>query len=576
MKNKTGLGMVVAAAAAMALAQPVSAALFSQDFSGSTNAVDYVGNPPTHDQFSNTNGFAMSIDAERLKLVNEAGTAGYLGRWVAMEGSPVGAMSFSYEVDFAFSEAAGTRLSTSAIGEPGGKNWMAWGIEATGTDNEWNLTGSSGFKFSGAQTVAIFMNDTDDAFYYVDPVGGTQTLANASYDVWVGTTLVQDGRSGVFVHPEYDPTVFNIGLNEIPAVTVYFDNFQVEILATQPIPVPDSLFSQDFSDSTTVDDYIGAGTPTRNQFSLINGVASSIDAGRLKLVNADGAAGNLRRWVAMEGTPVEAMSFSYEMDLAFSEADNTRLFTGAIGEPASKNWMAWGVDATGTDNEWNVTGTTNTFTGAQTLTIFMNDSASAVDYADPASGTQSLASNSYDLWVGATQVLDGRSGVFVHPEYDLTVFNIGFSAASAVTYYFDNFLVKAIQDPGYAGWAAGWGGIDIGPETDDYDGDGLLNVYEYGLGGDPTNELDQGTSPEFGVMDIGGTDWFAYIHPQLSDPDSGLAYSLALKTDLVFGDWTTNSGYTVSGTNVTGGKLDFVTNVTDTVDETKYIRLIIE
>ena len=144
--------------------------------------------------------------------------------------------------------------------------------------------------------------------------------------------------------------------------------------------------------------------------------------------------------------------------------------------------------------------------------------------------------------------------------------------------YIDSFEIEKtypLPDPGYAGWAAEWGGINIGAETNDYDNDGLLNIYEYGLGGDPTNELDQGISPEFGTVDIGGTNWFGYIHPQLSDTNSGLAYSLELTTDLALGTWV-NAGYVVSGTNVTSGEIDFVTNVTDMVDDQKFIRLIIE
>ncbi len=139
---------------------------------------------------------------------------------------------------------------------------------------------------------------------------------------------------------------------------------------------------------------------------------------------------------------------------------------------------------------------------------------------------------------------------------------------------FDNFALRLVVG-GYEGWAAGWGDVDIGAKTNDYDADGLVNIYEYGLGGDPTNALDQGTAPEFGVENIGGTNWFAYIHPQLSDPDSGLSYYLETSTDLVVGAWT-NSGYSVAGTNVTSGELDFVTNVTGMVEGKKFIRLIIE
>ena len=138
---------------------------------------------------------------------------------------------------------------------------------------------------------------------------------------------------------------------------------------------------------------------------------------------------------------------------------------------------------------------------------------------------------------------------------------------------FDNFALRLIVG-GYEGWTTGWG-TDIGAKTDDFDHDGLVNIYEYGLGGDPTNALDQGTSPEFGVENVGGTNWFGYIHPQLSDLESGLSYHLELNTDLVTGAWT-NSGYTVTGTNVTGGELNFVTNVTDTVEGEKFIRLIIK
>ncbi len=145
--------------------------------------------------------------------------------------------------------------------------------------------------------------------------------------------------------------------------------------------------------------------------------------------------------------------------------------------------------------------------------------------------------------------------------------------------YIDSMQVEIIAgsapEPGYAGWAGGWG-VDIGAETNDYDADGLLNIYEYGLGGDPTDALDQGTAPIFGIEDVGGTNWFGYIYPQLSDTNSGLTYSLALNTDLVVGSWVTNAGYAVTGTNVTGDALDFVTNVTDTVDGKKFIRLIIE
>jgi len=141
---------------------------------------------------------------------------------------------------------------------------------------------------------------------------------------------------------------------------------------------------------------------------------------------------------------------------------------------------------------------------------------------------------------------------------------------------FDNFnlSVMGAGPSGYDAWAAKWG-IDIGAKGDDYDGDGLSNLYEYGLGGNPTNPLDQGTAPEFSIVDSSGSNVFLYVHPQLSDPNSGLDYHLELVDDLTGGTWT-NAGYAVVGTNITGSTLDFVTNAVDTVAGRKFISLVIE
>ena len=151
-----------------------------------------------------------------------------------------------------------------------------------------------------------------------------------------------------------------------------------------------------------------------------------------------------------------------------------------------------------------------------------------------------------------------------------------YTASKGYSTKFDNFRLTVATGAmhGYAGWAATWG-VDIGAEGDDPDADGLDNLYEYGLGGDPTNALDQGTSPEFAVVEDAGGDFFGYIYPQLSDPQSGLSYHLELNTDLATGSWV-DAGYTVEGTNVTGSVLNFVTNTTDLAEDQKFIRLIIE
>lgn len=171
--------------------------------------------------------------------------------------------------------------------------------------------------------------------------------------------------------------------------------------------------------------------------------------------------------------------------------------------------------------------------------------------------------------VGSATVLNGTT----HVEDNDSNFTGGYaglySPSTSRVSMFDNFSLSQ-NIGGYADWAGGWG-VPIGAETEDYDKDGVSNIYEYGLGGDPTNPSDLGVPSIFSVS--GGV--ATYIHPRLSDPNSGLSYSLELSTDLVVGSWT-NAGYSVSGTNVTGGDLNYVTNVTDTAEAEKFIRLIIE
>ena len=69
-------------------------------------------------------------------------------------------------------------------------------------------------------------------------------------------------------------------------------------------------------------------------------------------------------------------------------------------------------------------------------------------------------------------------------------------------------------------------------------------------------------------------DRFIYVHPKRSD-DTNIIYRVETTTNLVSGTWTAE-GYTVTGTDVTGGTLNFVTNDIDTVRNINFIRLRIE
>ncbi len=129
-----------------------------------------------------------------------------------------------------------------------------------------------------------------------------------------------------------------------------------------------------------------------------------------------------------------------------------------------------------------------------------------------------------------------------------------------------------IEDPAtpYQAWA--FSHALRGPETDDDDQDGLPNLSEYALGGNPTNPADRGHVPTVGT----GTTWLDYVHAQRSAPNSGITYTVEVTDDLVSPNWTTN-GVEIVGTGVLDAEFDTVTNRIPTETKTEqFIRLLIK
>ena len=146
----------------------------------------------------------------------------------------------------------------------------------------------------------------------------------------------------------------------------------------------------------------------------------------------------------------------------------------------------------------------------------------------------------------------------------------GYVALATFTNANEVYAISDVSDL-YAIWKQDYG---VTNSLVDADGDGLDNLTEYGLGGDPTNALDRGyattTLTEGAAM--------SYVYPMLSAPNSGISYSLEITDNLISGTWT-NDGYSVSGTNENGyaAGFDAVTNQLSTaVKDEQFIRLRIE
>ena len=109
------------------------------------------------------------------------------------------------------------------------------------------------------------------------------------------------------------------------------------------------------------------------------------------------------------------------------------------------------------------------------------------------------------------------------------------------------------------------------------DGDVLNNLYEYGLGGDPTNSADIGHVPAFGILDEGGTNFIEYTYARRVGSGGILDYYLETTANLLSNDWA-NSGYVMlPDTDVIDADFEAVTNRIDAAGKTnEFIRLIIE
>lgn len=134
---------------------------------------------------------------------------------------------------------------------------------------------------------------------------------------------------------------------------------------------------------------------------------------------------------------------------------------------------------------------------------------------------------------------------------------------------FDNIAVLggAYSGSGYDAWAGDYG--VTGGELDDDDSDGWSNLYEYGVGGNPTNGFINGWMPHITNTASG----LLFLHGQHAT-DTSLTYYLEMTDDLMMPSWT-NIGYTVVSTNVTGYSHNWITNSIPTTDSQKFIRLMI-
>jgi hypothetical protein len=132
-------------------------------------------------------------------------------------------------------------------------------------------------------------------------------------------------------------------------------------------------------------------------------------------------------------------------------------------------------------------------------------------------------------------------------------------------------LYEAALGDKFVEWTAGYGLSGSDAEQDaDPDNDGINNLYEYGLGGDPTDASNVGAKPVYSQVSTN----MQYVYVARTD-DAQLKYYLEINPDLIYGVWT-NMGYTVAIGPHTDPDWETVTNTVPADVAEKFIRLIIK
>jgi len=181
--------------------------VFQQDFSSSTNVADYFDSSPNSGQFDDINSGAnnvVSISSDTLLFMKTGGNSAGFVRTADLASSPsvlvftinVGvsgnstAETSSTEVAFQVGSGFGTVVGAenpTNVHSRIGFNW-------TSTDGQWAIerggsTASPSSNYTGTQTITWVINNSGAPINYNDPSGGTSSLANDTFDAWIGNSL---------------------------------------------------------------------------------------------------------------------------------------------------------------------------------------------------------------------------------------------------------------------------------------------------------------------------------------------------------------------------------------------------
>jgi hypothetical protein len=138
-----------------------------------------------------------------------------------------------------------------------------------------------------------------------------------------------------------------------------------------------------------------------------------------------------------------------------------------------------------------------------------------------------------------------------------------------------SFDISESQALIYINWAAAYG--LIGGMTDDDDLDGLDNLYEFAVGGNPTNgSVAPAYMPTGSLIESSGSNVLQYVYTRRQPVPVDMQYYCEVSSQgLILPNWA-DAGYTVTGEADADPGFRTVTNQTAVVEDLKFIKLTVE
>jgi len=235
------------------------------------------------------------------------------------------------------------------------------------------------------------------------------------------------------------------------------------------------IFSQNFSSGNSTSDYFN-GTPTDGQWNSIatnNATVKvwSIESGTLQLASTGASSAAAYRTTSFSTVPT-AFSMSFNFNLTSSSTALSQAFGLYFGStvgagatsPTNANINTRFFIGTTAANEWYVRDGASAGlasanqTTQQTVRLFSNSSGGSISYDNPISGSTTLATGQYDIWVGSVQAISGAA--VTTPANAITQWKINSPNTGTFTGQFDDIVITAIPEP--STWALiGLGGAFV-------------------------------------------------------------------------------------------------------------------